>query len=163
MRTIHKGGAALRITLTALFALAWVAQAEAQGDDARSPTEITNPSGGGEFFNSVQTAASSNVFVSVREASGLPVMHTAVVKLVCPLSNVNLSRPAADDGPMAHFFTVPAGDCRIEVSASGYKVAKESVEVLQSVTHRNQMVFVYLHPESEVASAGRPAMVPAMH
>jgi tetratricopeptide (TPR) repeat protein len=135
--------------------------AHAQGDEATNPTSIINANAGGEFFNAVQTAASSNVYVNVREASGLPVTNPATVRLYCPLANVNITRAAADDGPVAHFYSVPSGDCRVEVSAAGYKVAKETVAVLQSVTHRNQNVFVFLHPESEVAAAGRPTVIPS--
>jgi tetratricopeptide (TPR) repeat protein len=149
-----------RITVALLLSFFCGLQVHAQGDDATNPTSIINPTGGGEFFNAVQTAATSNVYVSVREASGLPLEHTATVRLNCPLSNVNLSRAAADDGPVAHFYTVPAGDCRVEVTAAGYKAAKETFEVLQSVTHRNQNVFVFLHPESEAAAGGRPVIVP---
>lgn len=161
MQNIRRSGVlALLFAFACLLVAAFTPLARAQGDEATNPTSIINPSGGGEFFNAVQTAAGSNVFVTVREASGIPVEHTPVVKLTCPLSNVSLSRPAADDGPMAHFFSVPAGDCRVEVSALGYKAVKESVEVLQSITHRNQMVFVYLHPEGEAMSGGRPVVVP---
>jgi tetratricopeptide (TPR) repeat protein len=161
MQNIYRTGVlALLFAFACLLVAAFTPLARAQGDEATNPTSIINPSGGGEFFNAVQTAAGSNVFVTVREASGIPVEHTPVVKLICPLSNLSLSRPAADDGPMAHFFSVPAGDCRVEVSALGYKAVKESVEVLQSVTHRNQMVFVYLHPEGEAMSGGRPVVVP---
>ena len=160
MQNIYRSGVlALLFACDCLLMAPFTPLARAQGDAAANPTSIINPSGGGEFFNAVQTAAGSNVFVAVREASGIPVEHTPVVKLICPLSNISLSRPAADDGPMAHFFSVPAGDCRVEVSALGYKAVKESVEVLQSVTHRNQMVFVYLHPDGEAMSGGRPVVV----
>src|SRR5271168_82849 len=94
-----------RVTLVLLLWFFCGLQVHAQGDDAANPTSVINPSGGGEFFNAVQTAASSNVYVTVREASGLPVMHTATVKLNCPLTNVNISRAASDDGPVAHFYT----------------------------------------------------------
>jgi tetratricopeptide (TPR) repeat protein len=150
--------------LTTLLSLGFLLglQASAQQGDENSPTAILSSSGSGGATNSaVQITAGSNVYVSVREASGLPISQTALVKLACPLANVNLSRPAKDDGPVAHFFSVPFGDCRVEVSAAGYKLAKESVEVLQSVTHRNQYVFVYLHPDSELAGpVARPAVVP---
>jgi tetratricopeptide (TPR) repeat protein len=136
-------------------------QARAQQGEVENPNAVINPSGGGAAFNAVQTAASSNVYVSVREASGLPLSQTAMVKLACPLANVNLSRPAKDNGPVAQFYSVPFGDCRLEVSAVGYKLSKESFQVLQSVTHHNQYIFVYLHPDSEVANAtARPAVVP---
>jgi tetratricopeptide (TPR) repeat protein len=145
------------LSLGLLFGLA----ARAQQGDVDNTTTVINPSNGPSSFSSVQTAAGSNVYVSVREASGLPVSQTALVKLSCPLSNVNLSRPAKDDGPVAHFYSIPFGDCRVEVSATGYKVAKETVAVLQSVTHHNQYVFVYLHPDSEVGgSPARPVVVP---
>jgi tetratricopeptide (TPR) repeat protein len=161
MQNISRSGVlALLFACDCLLMAPFTPLARAQGDAATNPTSIINPYAGGEFFNSVQTAAGSNVFVAVREASGIPVEQTPVVKLTCPLSNVSLSRPAADDGPMAHFFSIPAGDCRVEVSALGYKAVKESVEVLQSVTHHNQMVFVYLHPEGEAMSGGRPVVVP---
>jgi len=49
-------------------------------------------------------------------------------QLVCPLSGLTLSRPAKDGGPIAQFVHVPAGDCRVEVSAAGYKPAVEHTE-----------------------------------
>src|SRR5271163_578899 len=135
--------------------------AKGQQGEGSNPTSIIDPSLGASSFNVVQTTAGSNIFVSVREASGLPISQTAMVRLACPLANISLSRPAKDNGPVAQFYSVPSGDCRVEVTAAGYKAAKETVEVLQSVTHRNQYVFVYLHPESEIAgSVTRPVVVP---
>jgi tetratricopeptide (TPR) repeat protein len=129
-----------------------------QQGEAENPINVITPRG--EAFNSVQVSAGSNIYVSVREASGLPISQTAMVKLNCPLSNLALSRAAKDDGPVAHFYSVPFGDCRVEVTAAGYKPTKELIEVLQSVTHRNQYVFVYLHPEGEAGTVARPNMVP---
>jgi tetratricopeptide (TPR) repeat protein len=161
MRNILKGNQVrYRFAGVLCWGLLLAAGASAQQGEDRNPTDVITPMTGTASFNAVQSTASSNIYVSVREASGLPISQTAMVKLSCPLSNVNLSRAAKDDGPVAHFYSVPFGDCRVEVNASGYKPAKETVEVLQSITHRNQYVFVYLHPESEIAQAGRPAVVP---
>jgi len=63
-------------------------------------------------------------------------------------------------GPIAQFVHVPAGELQSRVSAAGYKPAVEHTEVLQSVTNRVQYVYVYLHPESELGTGARPAVVP---
>ena len=143
-----------------LLAAVLVCGARGQGDEATNPTSVINPNMGVSSNVAVLSSAGSHVYVSVREASGLQLTETAMVNLNCPLTGVKLSRPAKDDGPVAHFLSVPFGDCRVEVQATGYKPVKEQVEVLQSVTNRIQYVFVYLHPESEAAAGGRPVMVP---
>jgi len=52
-------------------------------------------------------------------------------------------------------------DCNVEVTSDGFKRAKERVTVNQAVVTRDQYVFVYLHPESEVAVSGvRPVVTP---
>jgi tetratricopeptide (TPR) repeat protein len=59
------------------------------------------------------------------------------------------------------FHNVPAGDCNIEVTAQGYRTAKDRTEVRQSMTSQNQYVFIYLHPESEsLTASARPPVVP---
>jgi len=132
----------------------------AQGDDIERPTQIIDPNMGVSSMAVSLSAAGSSVFVGVREASGIPLTQPPLVKLACPLAGLYLSRPAKDGGPVAQFVHVPAGDCSIDVIASGYKPAREHTEVLQSITNRIQYVYVYLHPESEVATATRPAIVP---
>jgi len=143
-----------------LFAVLGVRPACAQGDDSGRPTDIIDPNTGMSSMVVSLSAAGSSVFVGVREASGIPLTQPALVKLVCPLAGLYLSRPAKDGGPIAQFVHVPAGDCNVEVSASGYKPAVEHTEVVQSVTNRIQYVYVYLHPESEPATGARPAVVP---
>ncbi len=143
-----------------LFAVVWVRPACAQGDDNGRPADIIDPNTGMSSMVVSLSAAGSSVFVGVREASGIPLTQPALVKLVCPLAGLYLSRPAKDGGPIAQFVHVPAGDCQVEVSAAGYKPAIEHTEVLQSVTNRIQYVYVYLHPESEPTSGLRPAVVP---
>jgi tetratricopeptide (TPR) repeat protein len=155
--TLRLAGALLLLSVSLL-------PARGQGDNAPNPTSIIDPGFGGNpgssFATAVLSSAASHVYVSVREASGLQLQTPALVKLNCPLTGVHLSRQAKDDGPIAQFLTVPSGDCRVEVEAGGYKPVKEQIEVLQSVTNRIQYVYVYLHPEGEAASIGRPAVVP---
>src|SRR5271165_7395013 len=151
---------AIRFSGGCVLAFLFVAGAHGQGDDATNPTSVINPNFGVSSGAAVLSSAGSHVFVAVREASGIQLTQTAMVKLQCPLTGVNLSRPAKDGGPVAQFLSIPFGDCRVEVEAPGYKPVKEQVEVLQSVTHRIQYVFVYLHPEGEATVGGRPVVVP---
>ena len=154
-------GLVLRLAGLCLLVLLCVRSAYSQGDDTRSPTDIINPNMGVSSSALVLSASGSSVFVGVRETSGIPLAQPAMVKLVCPLAGLELSRPAKDGGPIAQFVHIPAGECNVEVSASGYKPAREHTEVLQSVTNRIQYVYVYLHPESEsAAAAARPPVVP---
>jgi tetratricopeptide (TPR) repeat protein len=150
----------LRVAGLCFLALFCVRPADAQGDDNGRPTDIINPNLGVSSSSVSLTSAGSSVFVGVREASGIPLAQPPMVKLVCPLSGLTLSRPAKDGGPIAQFVHVPAGDCKVEVSAAGYKPAIEHTEVMQSVTNRVQYVYVYLHPESEPGTGARPAVVP---
>jgi tetratricopeptide (TPR) repeat protein len=132
--------------------------AQAQQDD---PTRVTDPNFLRIDLLSTVGQPAANVFVSVRESTGLPVGATATVNLSCPLAGLDLSGPTQGASAQILFRNVPIGDCNILVSAPGYKTAKDRTEILQSVTARNQYVFIYLHPESEsVTSAARPAVVP---
>lgn len=149
-----------RLTGMCLLALLCVWPACAQGDDNERPTQLIDPNMGLSSKAVSLSAAGSSVFVGVREASGIPLVQPATVKLACPLAGVYQSRPAKDGGPIAQFVHIPAGDCRVEVTAPGYKTATELTEVLQSVTNRIQYVYVYMHPESEAVSSARPAVVP---
>jgi tetratricopeptide (TPR) repeat protein len=150
----------LRLAGVCFLAVVCVLPSHAQGDDNPRPTDIINPNIGVSSMVVSLSSAGSSVFVGVREASGIPLAQPPMVKLACPLAGLYLSRPAKDGGPMAQFVHVPAGDCSVEVSAPGYKPAKEHTEVLQSVTNRIQYVYVYLHPESEPATGTRPSVVP---
>jgi tetratricopeptide (TPR) repeat protein len=125
----------------------------AQGD----PTPLGDP-----FFanNGAWSAPSANVYISVREASGLPVSTKAMVKLSCPLTGIDVVGAAQGTAAQVQFRKVPVGDCNIEVSAPGYRTAKDRTEVIQSYSSHNQYVFIYLHPESESLTAStRPAVV----
>jgi tetratricopeptide (TPR) repeat protein len=143
-----------------LACLVSVGPAKAQGDDNTRATSMVDPAVGVSSTVVSLSAAGSSVFVGVREASGMPLMQPPMVKLVCPLAGLDMSRPARDGGPIAQFVHIPFGDCNIEVTAAGYKAAHEHLEVLQSVTNRIQYIYVYLHPENEAPNAPRPAVVP---
>src|SRR5882762_11141007 len=126
---------------------------------AQDPSSIP---GDPSFSNSAAwRAPSANLYISVREATGLPVNTSAMLKLSCPLAGVDVSGPAKGRSTQVQFQNVPAGDCNIEVSAQGYRTAKDRTEVTQSMTSHNQYVFIYLHPESEsMAASARPPIVP---
>jgi tetratricopeptide (TPR) repeat protein len=149
----------LRFSGSCLLALLCVGPACPQGDDNRRPSDILDPNMTASSRIASLSAAGSSVFVGVREASGIPLAQPPMVKLVCPLAGLSLSRPARDGGPVAQFVHVPAGDCNVEVSAAGYKPTVEHTEVVQSVTNRIQYVYVYLHPESEPVAGSRPVIV----
>src|SRR6266446_305776 len=139
------------------FSLSCPAPARAQDD----PTRLGDPNYLASAFAAVFTGPSANVYVSVRESTGLPVNTAALVKLSCPLTGVDARGATQGTNAQFQFKNVPVGECNIEVSAAGYKTAKDRTEVLQSVTTRNQYVFIYLHPESESATASaRPLVVP---
>src|SRR5437660_4088795 len=111
--------------------------------------------------NAAWRAPAANLYVSVRESTGLPVSANALVKLSCPLAGIDVSGAAQGTSAQVQFHNVPAGDCNIEVSAQGYRTAKDRTEVRQSMTSHNQYVFIYLHPESEsLTASARPPVVP---
>src|SRR5213592_1819153 len=146
---------ALIFVLAAFVALpAFVAAGMAQ-DNASIP-------GDPSFANNASwRAPAANLYVSVRESTGLPVSANALVKLSCPLAGIDVSGAAQGTGAQVQFHNVPAGDCNIEVSAQGYRTAKDRTEITQSLTSHNQYVFIYMHPESESAEAAtRPPLVP---
>ena len=111
--------------------------------------------------NAAWRAPAANLYVSVRESTGLPVSANALVKLSCPLAGIDVSGAAQGTGAQVQFHNVPVGDCNIEVSAQGYRTAKDRTEITQSLASHNQYVFIYMHPESENAeTAARPPVVP---
>src|SRR5260370_36336745 len=136
-----------------VVSLLWAPGVAAQGD----PTPMGDPS----FANNAAwSTPSANVYVSVREATGLPVSTKTMVKLSCPLTGIDVAGVAQGTSARVQFNKVPVGNCNIEVSAPGYRTAKDRTEVTQSLTSHNQYVFVYLHPESEsAAAAARPPLI----
>jgi tetratricopeptide (TPR) repeat protein len=108
--------------------------------------------------DSIRGASAANIYVSVREPNGLPVTESATVKLSCPLKGVSLSGPTKDTA-LAQFQNIPAGDCIVDVTATGYKPAHERALVADSLAARNQYVYVYLHLESENTAVSARAQV----
>jgi len=137
-----------------VLSLLWAPGVAAQGD----PTPMGDPS----FSNNAAwRGPTANLYISVRESTGIPVSTTAMVKLSCPITGIDVSGPAQGTAAQVQFHNVPAGDCNIEVQAQGYRTAKDRTEVTQSMTSHNQYVFIYMHSESESAAASaRPAVVP---
>jgi len=74
---------------------------------AQDPSSIP---GDPSFSNSAAwRAPSANLYISVREATGLPVNTSAMVKLSCPLAGVDVSGPAQGTRAQVQFQNVPAG------------------------------------------------------
>jgi tetratricopeptide (TPR) repeat protein len=90
-----------------------------------------------------------DVLVSVREPSGMPLAGSAIVKLYSPRGAFLTA--ATQDGSTATFSKIMSGEYDVEVTASGYKTAKEHASVYASGA--SCTVYVYLHPESETAAA----------
>src|SRR5690349_1460082 len=57
-----------------------------------------------------------HVYVTVREATGMALDHSADVKLNCPLAGVTLSGSTKDTSQV-QFMHIPAGDCKVDVAA----------------------------------------------
>ena len=103
------------------------------------------------------------VVVSVRESNGMPLPGNAFVKLYSNFSGVHMTAPT-QDGSNATFPSIQGGEYEIEVSSTGYKTASEHASVMGGGS--NFLVFIYLHPESEVAptsgSGGPPIVTPKL-
>ena len=103
-----------------------------------------------------------HVYVTVREATGLALDHSADVTLNCPLAGVTLSGSTKNTSQV-QFMHIPAGDCKVDVAAEGFKKATERITVNETVVTRIQYVFVYLRSESETpGTAVRPVVTPGL-
>lgn len=139
------------------LSLFFAASGKAQDD----PTRLGDPNFGSSSFISALRGPAANVYVSVREPTGFPVSTAALVKLSCPLAAVNAKGATQGTNGQIQFRNVPVGDCNIRVSAQGYRTAKDHTAVTEYMTSHNQYIFIYLHPESESATASaRPPVVP---
>jgi len=137
--------------------LSFAASVKAQAN----PSRLGDPNFSSTVFVAERSGPAANVYVSVRESTGLPANTAALVILSCSLAGVDVSGTAQGPSAQIQFHNVPVGDCNIAVSAPGYRTAKDRMEVLQSVTARNQHIFIYLHPESEsMTASARPPVVP---
>lgn len=98
------------------------------------------------------------MLVSVREPTGMPLAGSAIVKLYSP-RGAFLTAPT-QDGSTATFVKIMSGEYEVEVTASGYKTAKEHASVYASGA--SVTVYVYLHPENETAPANAPPSATTM-
>ena len=106
------------------------------------------------------SASPVNVYVTVREMNGLALDRSANVTLNCPLAGITLKGPTQNTSQV-QFEHIPSGDCSIEVTSDGFKLAKERITVNESIITRNQYVFVYLHPVTETSAPNvRPVVTP---
>src|SRR5437016_14588447 len=110
---------ALIFVLAAFVALpAFVAAGMAQ-DNASIPGDPSFAN------NAAWRAPAANLYVSVRESTGLPVSVNALVKLSCPLAGIDVSGAAQRTGAQEHSHKMPGGDCNIEGSVEGRVTARD--------------------------------------
>ena len=91
-----------------------------------------------------------DVLVSVREPSGLPLSASATVQLYPQTGGMHFTQQTQDDST-ARFNQVRGGDYDIEVTAPGYRPAKEHASVFTGAMICT--LYVYLHIENEAAEA----------
>ena len=99
-----------------------------------------------------------NVLVSVREPSGMPLTGFAMVKLIS--ARGAFLTASTQDGSTATFSNILSGEYEVEVTATGYKTAKEHASVYAGGA--DCTIYVYLHPENEAVPAGGPPRGAAM-
>ena len=127
--------------LSALFPFSSLAQT------TRAPTP-----GVGLASTGLGTSAQAtiDVVVSVREPSGLPLTESAIVKLYPQTGGTHLTQQTQDNST-ARFNEVRGGDYDIEVTAAGYKPAKEHASVFTGAM--TYTLYVYVHSENEATEA----------
>jgi TolA-binding protein len=126
------------------------------------PASAQRPGGVGQQQNiggGFTSPTFTNLLVSVRDSNGGPLSGNAIVRIHSNFSLVHLEG-ATQDGGTATFTNVPVGDYDIVVESSGFAVASESASILAGSS--NFTVYVYLHPEGEIAPPGKPALSPRL-
>lgn len=146
------GLAALRITLFLILFLAPATRSQ-QPSNTNSPEQT--PANNALPNPPVNTAG---LYVHVREPGGTPLTHKATVKLSTP-DGAQITEHT-QDGSIAIFSRVVAGEYEMQVSAEGYKTAKEHVTAFPNGTPTT--VYVYLHSEAEAFSANAVDDAPIM-
>lgn len=130
------------------------------------PVRAQRPPGGPPGFpqrggtSSIPTASEIpvDVLVSVREPSGMPLGGYAIVKMYSERGDYRTA--STQDGSTATFSKVLSGEYEIEVTASGYKTAREHASVFAAGA--SYTVFVYLHSENETAPSNGAPKAPVM-
>ena len=104
-----------------------------------------------------------NVTIGVRDKNGGPVDVPALVRFYSNFTSFNLTSPTRE-GSSVTFSNVLEGEYEVEVKCTGYKDSLEHVTVVGAGT--SQSVYVYMVPESEVATSvpagGPPRMTPKL-
>jgi Flp pilus assembly protein TadD len=103
-----------------------------------------------------------NVTIGVRDKNGGPVDASALVRFYSNFSSFNLTSPTRE-GSSVTFSSVLEGEYEVEVKCPGYKDSMEHVTVVGAGS--SQSVYVYMVPESEVATnvpSGPPRMTPKL-
>jgi hypothetical protein len=116
----------------------------AQRPTGGAPTPAVGQRSQGQSFPTAHEVP-VDVLVSVREPSGMPLAGNALVKLYSE-RGVHLTVPTQDNST-ATFPQILEGEYDIEVTAPGYKTAKEHASVFAGGT--TCTVYVYLHSENE--------------
>jgi len=104
------------------------------------------------------SAVPVDLFVHVREPGGSPLNASATIKLF-----LNGGAPLIEQtqgNATAIFSKIAAGEYEMQVSASGYKTAKEHAVVFANGA--STTVYVYLHGQDETSSAKASAELPIM-
>jgi tetratricopeptide (TPR) repeat protein len=130
--------------LTLLLCAPWAA-----GQRPIGPRNVPNPG--------VFPQENVDVSISVRELNGMPLSIGAMVKLY---KEGGVYRTAStQDASTATFTKVFSGEYEIEVTALGYKTAKEHASVFAGGA--TFAIYVYLHPEKESSpgTAGPPSVI----
>lgn len=101
----------------------------------------------------------AGVAILVREPLGTPLSGLAIVRLYNPATSYNLTRSTL--GGEAFFENIPVGNYVVEVSAPGYRVTTEEIEVLSAKPR--VAIYITLVPERRTADAtAGPAEPPVL-
>jgi Flp pilus assembly protein TadD len=103
------------------------------------------------------------VVIAVRDKNGGPVDNPALVRFYSNFLSFNITSPTRE-GASATFQNVLEGEYEAEVKCPGYKDSVENISVVGAGSV--QTVYVYMTPESEVATSipvsGSPRMTPKL-
>ncbi len=150
--TVSRLPALLACVLSSVAILVSAPPAEAQRP-AGPPTAPQRSATSSSVFPTENT----DVAVSVRESTGVPLPVGAMVKLYSGGGSYRTA--STQDGATATFTKIFSGEYDVEVTALGYKTAKEHVSVFAGGA--TITVYIYMHPENEGASGSvaPPALI----
>jgi tetratricopeptide (TPR) repeat protein len=100
----------------------------------------------------------AGVAILVREPQGTPLAGLAVVRLESPATSFNLTGTTL--GGEAFFDRIPVGNYIVEVSAPGYRVTREEIEVLSAKPR--VAFYITLLPETPASTPAATLLVPPL-